>query len=66
MNAKRGPEQYQPINSYLAHDAETGVLRAWNKMKRTPKTGRVSKYWDSSVAALCVEVLRGYSPLRPK
>lgn len=32
---------------YLARDAETGAAwRAWNKMKRTPTTGRVPKYWD--------------------
>jgi len=44
----------------LAGTRKSTILDAWNQMKRSPKTGRIPKYWDGSAASRCVEVLRAY------
>jgi UDP-N-acetylglucosamine 2-epimerase (non-hydrolysing) len=44
----------------LAGTCKNSILAAWAEMKRTPKTGRIPKYWDGNAAARCLEVLRAY------
>ena len=48
----------------LAGTRKSTILAAWEQMKRSPKSGRIPKYWDGKAAARAVEVLRGYLAIR--
>ena len=54
------PVTIEEGTNILAGTSKNSILAAWAEMKRTPKAGRIPKYWDGSAAGRCLEVLRGY------
>jgi hypothetical protein len=44
----------------LAGTAKGTILGAWEEMKRTPKSGRIPKYWDGRAAVRSLEALHHY------
>lgn len=54
------PATIEEGTNILAGTRKSSILDAWNRMKKSPKAGRIPKYWDGSAAVRCVEVLRAY------
>jgi len=54
------PVTIEEGTNMLAGTRKTSILAAWAEMKRTPKAGRIPKYWDGNAATRCLEVLRAY------
>jgi UDP-N-acetylglucosamine 2-epimerase (non-hydrolysing) len=54
------PATIEEGTNVLAGTSKKSILDAWNRMKHSPKAGRIPKYWDGSAAGRCVEVLREY------
>jgi UDP-N-acetylglucosamine 2-epimerase (non-hydrolysing) len=54
------PATIEEGTNILAGTCKTSILEAWSRMQRSPKTGRVPKYWDGSAAGRCVEALLAY------
>jgi UDP-N-acetylglucosamine 2-epimerase (non-hydrolysing) len=54
------PVTIEEGTNILAGTRKNTILAAWAEMKRTPKEGRIPKYWDGNAAARCLEVLRAY------
>ena len=54
------PVTIEEGTNILAGTHKNSILAAWAELKRTPKTGRIPKYWDGNAAARCLEVLRAY------
>ncbi|HKW98474.1 MAG TPA: UDP-N-acetylglucosamine 2-epimerase (non-hydrolyzing) [Bryobacteraceae bacterium] len=52
------PVTVEEGTNVLAGTRKSGILCAWQEMKRNAKTGRIPKYWDGNAAERCVEVLR--------
>jgi UDP-N-acetylglucosamine 2-epimerase (non-hydrolysing) len=59
-NNTERPVTVEEGTNILAGTRKETILSAWERLKNTPKQGRIPQFWDGNAAQRCVSVLRRY------
>jgi UDP-N-acetylglucosamine 2-epimerase (non-hydrolysing) len=59
-NNTERPATIEEGTNVLAGTSTSSILAAWEEVRRSPKSGRVPRYWDGSAAERCRVALKAY------